>query len=388
MRRVVLLTALPVAAAVLAAAGACSSGSNNTSASGGPSASSGSSNASIVIAKAQAVVDQAMQPTTVSTSAVSKVQVPPGKTIGVLVCAFDNANCGGVEESSVRAALSAAGYKAIFVDGQDTPQGQADGEEQLVADHVNAIINVSVADAVIQSSVRAAREANIPVFCMGCGNSITPIADPEKYGSIANVDSNTVAEGIDIGNYMIVQQKGRPMAAIMTVPSAGPVVGRVQGVEEALATCENVGCKYYTQALSVDGDVEGNARQLTDAFLAQYPAGELNYIVTPSDSVGAGVEQALATSGRDDVIMAGYDCYPADLAWIRQGKYQDADLVVPLAEEGWVIVDGVIRYLAGQPVHNTVLPARLITSANVGTGTSVCGTVAQYAAPYEAAWIK
>jgi len=379
-RTVARVVAVVAVLAVLAAA--CSSSAGTTTTNSGNKAS-----ATKVIANAQAIVTKAMKPVAASLQ-VAPVAVPAGKRVGVLVCGYAIAYCGQVQQPAIKAALSAAGLKGVFVDGKGTPEGQADAEQQLISDHVNAIINISVPDVAIQSAVRSAREADIPVLCLGCGNAANPVSDPAKNGSVANADSDQLSQGVALGSYLIVAKNGTPKVGVMSVPSAFANVNRVNGVKKAFQSCASLGCTVHTQVLSLNGDVQSNARNVATTFLQQYSSGQLNYIMTPSDDVALGVQQAMATLGRNNVLIAGYDCGAASLQWIRESKYQVVDVAAPLQEEAWAIVDQAIRVLAGKKGQTLTFSARLITKDNVGTGTAVCGSQSDYAPTYEKAWRK
>lgn len=380
-RRVARLAPLLAVAAVLAAG--CSS-STKTAARGGGSTSAGSSGSSALIAQAQAVVDKAEK--RASIPALTPVKVVPGKTIGVLVCGNVAPSCVTMGQAE-KQAIESVGYKAILCDGQVNPRVWATCDQTFINDHVDAIINSVASDAVVASAVRAARTAGIPVICQVCYNSGSPVADAAKNGSNANTDADWHGEGVTLGNWMIVQAKGKPRAGLIDNSIAPNVAARMKGIKDTLTQCKSLGCTYTLRELPAGQTDDGvsAARKITAGFLQTDP--KLTTVVPPDDSQAVGIQQSLATSSGTTATIAGWGCGVPSLGWIRDGgKYQAADIATPLVWTSWAAVDQAIRIIAGQPGRDVILPSQLITGSNIPSGT--CEKSSDYAATYEAAWIK
>jgi ribose transport system substrate-binding protein len=386
MRRAVLL-AVPVLAVALLSTACGSSGGSSGSTSSASSSSSHSREQAV--AQAEAAVESAMKRPTVPP--LKPVKVVPGKTIGLMVGGYASPLLVFWAQAAEQA-LRAAGYKYIACNGQITPQGWSACDEQFIGDHVNAIINQVGSDAVIGSAVKKAREAGIPVLCVYCDNTSSPVADPAKYGSVANADANWYSLGLQLGNWMIAKADGSPKVALMLQPLSLNIAQIAKGIETTFAKCKALGCSYTTQVLQSGTDNGASeARTMATNWLQQYPKGELNFIYTPSDNQGLFVQQALVTSSRSDVTIVSAGCASPNIAWIRDGKYQEVDGVAPGVWASWAIVDQAIRVLAGQPGQNVVLPTWLVTSQNapsVSGSPEPCEQSSDYAKTYEAAWIK
>lgn len=379
MRRVVLLAA-PMAAVALLATACGSSNTPTTTSSGSAASSSGA--ASSVLTDAQKALDEASKVPAVGS--LTPVTLPSGtKTIGYLSCGQAAPACAQMAAAAQKA-VEAAGYKFILADGKLSPQGWTDGDLSLINQKVDIIINQVAADALVKPALAAAKAAGIPIVCQICANAATPV----EGGSSANVDADTYLQGVLAADAMIVETQGKAQIAIQTNTTSPNVTARDKGITDEFAKCASLGCKIVaSQEVGQNGDLTANGRNLANTFLQQFPKGQLDYIVPPSDSQSLGVQQAISTSGRTEVHIAGFDAGDPNLGWIRDGTFQTFDLATPLVYSSWAAVDQAIRILAGQKGADLKLPSQFINKANVPAAGAPVETT-DFASAYKAAWGK
>lgn len=303
----------------------------------------------------------------------------PNQTIGVNACSLAAEGCTQITEG-VEAAAKALGWKVIALDGEVTPQKELANVEQFVQQGVDAIINAAVSDSSVATGIKAAEAAGIPVICAVCGNPPDTIGKPGA--SSAAVDANYEEQGEVAGYYVIAEGGGN--AALFNENLILPNKQRWEGVKKSLAKSDTVDV-VSDQAVVAGSNPVANNNKAGHAVLQQYPEGELQWMIPPSDSEGVGQVQALQALGRHDVKVISYDCGKQNLAFIREEKSQVACVATPLVWLGWAGTDEAVRLINGEEAVEGNVGIALVTKANVPpAGQEV--EYPDYPAEYEKLW--
>jgi ribose transport system substrate-binding protein len=377
MKRSIRIVAAAAACSLLATMSACSSSSSSATS----TASSGSS-VSNSLSQFQALVNRVEAPLTPPSA--TPVTPPKGQKIGILSCGQAEADCRR-ETGYAQDAIKALGWSSVVADGQLSPQGWNTGLLTLVNDHVNGIIMFAVADSAVPEGLAAAAHAKIPVVNEGSGNSLAkPVANP----SAANVDYPYAEMGQALASYIVVQSLGKAKVALLT-DSLFPSLTQIADAEKAtFAKCN--GCSVVnTTEVGQPSNVIGAAAADTQALLARYPKGALNWIIPPVESFAPGVIEAITTAGRTDVHEVNAGCTQVSLPDIRQPDGIAKACIFTDEELGpWMAVDEMVRILAHETPENQIIPVRLITTAtaNQVLPNDELVSSSSYAAYYERLW--
>jgi ribose transport system substrate-binding protein len=303
----------------------------------------------------------------------------PSQTIGINACSLAAEGCTQISEG-VEAAAKALGWKTITLDGEVTPQKELANVEQFVQQGVNAIVDVAISDSSVTTGIKAAEEAGIVFVCAVCGNPLDEIGTPGH--SAAEVDANYEEQGEAAGYYIIAEGGGN--TALFNENLILPNKQRWEGVKKTLAKSESVDVVSDTAVVAGANPVANN-NKAGQAILQQYPEGELQWMVPPSDSEGVGQVQALQAAGRHEVKMISYDCGNQNLAFIREEKSQVACVGTPLVWLGWAGIDQVVRLLNEEEPTKEGIGITLVTKENVPAAGEE-PAYPDYPAEYEKLW--
>jgi ribose transport system substrate-binding protein len=264
--------------------------------------------------------------------------------------------CGGAQE-----AAKALGWDFTLLDGKGSVSGQQAALQQAIARKPDAILLCSVDGAAMKSTIADGIKRNI-VF-VGVHSTALPGPAPEL-GLFTNVSGNGRDIGKASGAYAVVQSKGT--AQVVALGDKSYAISRIKSRNtlDEVARCKT--CK----ALSDDSLPVGDAPQRTpdrfSSYLKRYGTPLWIYSVTDF-YLDSGVP-ALRSGGippEGDVSMIGSDGSPAAYDRIRKGEYQLATVPEPLFEEGWQMVDEVVRALAGEKPSGYEPAVHIIDSTNI-----------------------
>jgi ribose transport system substrate-binding protein len=340
---VALVAALTLAAAALAG---CSSGGETTTGSGGSTAGQN--------ADAQAALDKAYKGLGSDLSDLAPVSPKKGLTFYAISCGESSTSCAVPAHALVDAA-EAAGWAAHLADGKLNPSGFAAAIRQAIAGGANVIVPVGFGCSAAQAAFKEAHDAGIMIV----GGGGPDDCDPKLWA----------AERL-----WLHDMDGIPMWNTFGSLSADWAFGKTNGDVKAitLTGTTNIwgtwmvdGFKNELKKLG-SGDVVGNVdisdpeaadgsfiQKVTTALLAN-PGANVLY-VAQGGWLSNGLYQAIAQSGRSDLVVATSLADDATMDLIRSGTSKGIELgaVAQALEWGaWGSVDTAIRLLAGQdPVY-------------------------------------
>ncbi|MBN9623796.1 MAG: sugar ABC transporter substrate-binding protein [Actinobacteria bacterium] len=338
-------------------AGESSSGSPSSSQTTASSSSSGSTAA--IVGKAKAFVAKVSGPTNGNPEGFKPVTVPPGKTVGIVECGVGIVGCTEAAEGAAQAAKM-IGWQSFTIEAKEfSPPALAAALEEAVQRKPDVIIAPGGSDASRPQAMTKAKEAGIPVISAFAGNEVQPpVEDP----STGNVDANYTEQGEADAYFAIANSGGDVKVAIQEDQTSAAIVARYKGFEKVLEA-DPEGEVVTTGVATTIADANAE-RTLVSGWLAQYPKGDLNYVMTGSDAEATGAIQAINTAGRSDVKVLSYDCQLESLAEIIKGGAQIVCANTPLVNMAWEAMDLAIRALDGEKVETLLVPTSLITKEN------------------------
>lgn len=212
--------------------------------------------------------------------------------------------------------------------------------ENFITQKVDAMVVCPAQSAGIAGAVRKANDAKIPVFT----------ADIAAQGGkiVSHIASDNVAGGRLAGEYLAKLLKGKGDVAIINHPAVQSVQDRVKGFKEAIS--ESPGIRVVDdQAAEGKRDV---AVTVTENILQKH--AKLDGIFAINDSTALGALTAVEQSGRNDVVIVGYDGDPEARQKIAAGTALKADAVQYPREIGKAAANAVADYLKGKKVPASV----------------------------------
>ncbi|MEV4420153.1 sugar ABC transporter substrate-binding protein [Patulibacter sp. NPDC049589] len=337
---------------------ACGSDSDTKDEPDAPAATADAGASSKVVEDAKANLKTLLAPAKLEGDAPFKAN--SGKKLGVLNCGAAIPLC-NVMVDNAKEAAAALGWTVVTVDGKLSPQGWNTGMKQLIAQKPDLILSNIAQDSAIPQPLAAAAKAKIPVACAYCANTFDkPVANPAQ----ANADNDYRAQAQAAADTIIAQSDGKARVAVLSFNLNIAPRTRVEAFKKAMKKCAE--CEVVaSEEIGATSDPAGKTRTITRAILSKFPAGDLDWIVSPADSYTVGVTQAVKLSRRDDVKVLGYDCNPdAAVDDVRTGASEGCidSSVYPSV---WAAIDQLARIDAGVPHKKLVpLPFQIVSKNN------------------------
>jgi ribose transport system substrate-binding protein len=206
--------------------------------------------------------------------------------------------------------------------------------------------------------------AGVPVVIMD--SSIDPSAD-----FVTIVQSNNLANGELVGEWLASQMKGRPIKMALISGTQGNPVGkeRRQGVfrgiiEQQLRDSNRSGFEILTQGWG-NWTHEGGLKAMEDILVARPDA---NVLFCENDSMCLGAIKAVAEAGKKSqfLVIAAADGQKEAYEAIKRGDYGATGLNDP-EQVGGIAVEIALKYLGGERNFPKVYytQAAAITKASV-----------------------
>jgi ribose transport system substrate-binding protein len=284
----------------------------------------------------------------------------------------------GVEEAG-----KAAGVNITVFDGQNSTSKYSEGINQAIAQNADGIVLMAVQPAVVSEDLAAAERAGIKVLSTLNGDPDEPIAA----GTFGNLTADYTADGALMAQYALADSG---CAANIVVVQSSPVHvwdlaanGIVDTVDELCPT----DCSVKVLDIDPANIPTDTGTQLQTAL--QVDSG-VNYVLPVWDSAMPYVAPAVAAAGSSAKVLA-HDGISASLELIASGQGQDGTVAMPPPGWiGWAAFDEVARAILGLDQPGYVIPTRLVTTENVGDGSTadVSPNYTDYQSAFTEAWAK
>lgn len=239
-------------------------------------------------------------------------------------------------------------------------QGEGDEEGQLaivknmILRKYDALLLSPISDANLVPGVEAAQREGIPVINVNDG--IIAIAE-NFVGPRAIQNGELAAEWI--ANK--INKKGQ-VAVVVGMPKAFAARQRTIGFKTWLEN--NAPGVEIVATQNADWD-RSKARNLAAIWIKKFP--DLKAIFCNNDTMALGVEEAVKSSGKTDILVVGVDGIGEAYNSIRKGEMAATVDSFPLYK-GQIAVEAALRILGGQNLPRVIwTPQALIDSTNVDT---------------------
>jgi ABC-type sugar transport system substrate-binding protein len=384
MRRHLGRTVAVIGAAVcLVGAAACSSSNSGAS---GSSGSSGTSKADAPFAAAVKTYEKGL-PASFGGPATSPGPVPKHASIWIIVCDSSLSGCTTPAQYAETAAQH-LGWSVKIFNGNSDPTTQISGMLDAVAAKANAIITVSVQANQIQQGLEAASKAHIPVISVSQGTGTPNPAGPAlKYNFTVDVSADYPVIGKMMADAAIADTDAKGDILVMEDREQ-----RELNVTAAATLAELDKCKTCTiekpVTFVVDNVASGSLGQITVGYLQAHP--NVNMIISPYDPAAAVQVEAIDNAGlQKHVKIVSVVGAPQNLAYIRAGNVEVADVAEGNNYLGYAAIDQTIRLLNHKPVsqpNSEDDPLALLESNNLPAPKAQWGPSFDFASSYYKLW--
>jgi ribose transport system substrate-binding protein len=243
-------------------------------------------------------------------------------------------------EDGLRAGAKEHDYELLINAAEWDASRQIAQLEDFITRDVDAVIVCPVDSSGIGAGVRAANQAQVPVFT----------ADIASFGGqvVSHIASDNIAGGRLAGEYLVRLLGAKGKVAIINQPIVTSTLDRVQGFREVLEA--------YTE-IEIVADVDGHgvrdrALQAASDVLQANP--ELDGIFAINDDSALGTLDAVEDFGRENIVIIGYDATPPARDAILKGRALKADVVQYPFEIGRRTIDTIASHFAGLDVPEVV----------------------------------
>jgi len=284
----------------------------------------------------------------------------------------------GVEEAG-----AAAGVDITIFDGQNSTSKYSEGINQAIAQGADGIILMAIQPAVVSADLAAAEAAGISVLSTLNGDPTEPV----EAGTFANFTADYTADGSLMAKWAL--NDSNCTADVLVVQSSPVHVWDLaaQGIEATVnETCPE-DCAVKVLDIDPANIATDTGTQLQTAL--QVDPG-VTHVLPVWDSAMPYIAPAVAAAGSAAKVLA-HDGISASLELIASGQDQDGTVAMPPPGWiGWAAFDEVARAILGTDSPGYVIPTRLVTSENVGDGSteSVSPNYTDYQAAFSEAWAQ
>lgn len=276
-----------------------------------------------------------------------------GKTVWVIDCSDSIESCKYPADAAV-AAGKEIGWNVSLQDGGLSTVAQGEKIRSAIAAGVDGIVMIGIDCVKVQAQLKEAKDAGIKVvyfYAYDCDDDDVPGGDPlftryvnygltwAKYSDIAK------AFGGVKGDYAIAKTNGKANVLNMTIDDYLVMKYINEGFNRQLEPCK--GCKVVASVSGPQEEVlNGALKSKVSAALQAHP--EINVIHAPIDAaLQFFVNQAVADSGRKDILVIGGDGLPSAIDFVRGGQ-SAAEVAFPHEWSGWAAIDTLNRIFSGE----------------------------------------
>lgn len=288
-------------------------------------------------------------------------------TIGYSVSTLQNQFFVGLTQGVQREA-KALGVHLIFDSANGSPGTQLNQVEEMVSQHVNAIILNPIDANGITPAVEQANRAHIPVI------TLDRTAFGGKIASFVRVSSIQMAQ--EAGQWLADQLKARygsyrgNVVDLEGLMSTSPGQARQKGFLEIMKKYPNI---HVIATLPGNFDQSQAYNMMTDAIRAN-SGKQIDGVFNANDDNSIGAERAIAAAGLSypsssskHIFVTGMDGTSQGLAAIKAGS-QDMTVAQNPMKEAEAAVQMAVEKIEGQSIPSNVRwPHMLITSHNINS---------------------
>lgn len=291
----------------------------------------------------------------------------PGKRIAVVVITLEDAGAARVHDGVIEAA-DALGWDHQTFNGQGDPAISAQNMEQAIALDPDAIVTIGLEAQFIQAGLEAAKSAGILL----AGDVSWDLSSPDSdFRGIFDVVSppldafGRVGRGMALAAYD--QTGGEPRFVMLTEPSLGNLIVRVDETKRFVGECQAAGgaCEILGEEPFVLAEMTTQLPTSAAAAVRTHP--DFNVLWVSFDFAASLAISGLEQAGldREGTFAVSGNADGNALESVASGGYQTATGGIGLEWGSFGLLDNLNRLFAGEdPVEQNV-PVKLFTSDNV-----------------------
>jgi ribose transport system substrate-binding protein len=266
-----------------------------------------------------------------------------GKILGVTLLTKEHVFYRDLEQG-LRDTARQKGFNLVVTSGDWDLAKQQGQIENFIVQRVAAIIVCPVNSKGIGPAIDKANQAGIPVF--------TADIKANEGRVVSHIASDNYQGGKLAGEYLAKALNGKGKVAVIDQPIVESAIERVRGFEDVLHGSPGI---HIVAKPSGDG-VRDKAMKAAEDLLQGYP--DLSGIFGINDDSALGALSAIESSGRQGIVVLGFDAIPEARAAILRGSALKADVVQSPAQIGQKTIETIDRYLRGEKVP-AVIPVEV-----------------------------
>ena len=283
-----------------------------------------------------------------SASAFASVEKPKvGFTVMVMNNPFFVAMYDAVKEE-----VDKLGGEVLVVDGNMDVQKQTAGVEDMIRQKIDFLLFNPVDSDAGEASVKAAKEAGIPVICLD--------ADSKGPRDMFIVSDNTLA-GELCARYTVDRLGGKGNVVLISGNPVSSTRMRYEGVMKVLQG--NPDIKIVSEQ-NGEGLLERGMAVMENILQAQ---PKIDAVIALNDPMGLGALSAIEAAGREkEMFVCGVDGSPDALTAILEGKGYAMSSAQEPARIARMGVEYGMKILKGEKIDETEIfvPVKTITAEN------------------------
>lgn len=236
-----------------------------------------------------------------------------------------------------------ANVELVLVDSEDSVEKQLNDVDTMIAQGVDGVILNALSLEGSSPAVDACKTAGIPLV------ELVSYTENEDYATFVGTDVK--ASGIMAGDMIaeLLGEKGK-VFEVQGIIGHTAQINRGAGIAEALE-------KYPDVELveSQSGEFsKDKAMQVTEAWLAKYPKGEIDAIVAHNDQMALGAMNACMSANRPEIKIVGIDGDAEALQGVIDGT-MGGTILDYCEEEAKLAVEEMVSILDGNEPKGKIL---------------------------------
>ncbi|MFZ3454502.1 sugar ABC transporter substrate-binding protein [Arthrobacter sp. 7Tela_A1] len=278
--------------------------------------------------------------------------IAEGKSIVVIPCTYSSEACARGADAAMEAAGS-LGWETRMIDPAGNPEKARQAVEQAIQLDADGIIFTAAVGDQIEGALQQARDAGIFLV-----NSMSPADDRFDVEVVPDEDVSGKMMAAAIAN----DSNGEAKILVTTDPAFPSITARTEAFTKWLPElCP--GCEIVETLETQMSQLQSGLPPQIQATLTANP--NINYIWTHTGAAVVSSQATVARSANGDTIkMVSYDGNSANLALIKDGKSQFADVIKPMEHTGYLSVHEMNKLFAnGASGHQIIeMPKRLVVA--------------------------
>lgn len=330
-----------------------------TTSEGGEMTTTSDASADDFVAQAIAANEARTVPQTEWTGPTSGPAPVEGTSVVVVATDLNNATAAGVAEA-VEEIGAQIGWEVTVIDGRGTADGQLTAVNQAIALQPDGIIGSGLDAPSYQEALCEAESQGIPF--VGFHATGTPGQHPDAC-VFWSVSQDPVEIGHALADYVVADSNGGGSSTILYDANYAIAQLKADSMREQFEKCGT--CDLLSFENSPLSEVTTRTPQTFTNWTQEYESPW--YTMTIADFYYDFAVPALRDAGvpTDAVRLVGSDGTDAAYERIRAGEYQVATAPVPERLEAFIVVDQMIRALAGEDPVEYFPPVYIVTADNI-----------------------